>query len=213
MMEETKGLGSLLNVDLTLILDGSEEMTELPDRIRECVSGFIGQFNAGAEEHARHISRYRVKVIVFRQDEQGQPACEESPYFVFRHTVDEGMADLLAYLEAIRPHGGCSLLAAVEALKKAMALEYVPPIVGGKARHILLVLTRAHAACGAELLPVETTQELAVAWAHMDCRCKSMFIRTTAWVGWHILEAKLEEVWLQHVNATEMWDKEWRPLF
>lgn len=58
-------------VDLTLILDGSEAMPELPDWIRESISGFIGQFDARAKERARHISRYRVRVIVFRQDEQG----------------------------------------------------------------------------------------------------------------------------------------------
>lgn len=205
-------MGLRIPVDLTLILDGSEAMPELPDWIRESISGFIGQFDARAKERARHISRYRVRVIVFRQDEQGQPVCEESPCFIFQQTTDEGMADLLTYLETIRPHGGCSMATAAEALKKAMALEYIQPIGGEKARHVLLVLTRTHAACEAEMLPAETSRELVDAWENMNSLCKRMIIRTTDAGGWHVLEL-LEDVWLQVVDHTEVWDKEWRLFF
>ena len=205
-------MGLQTHVDLTLILDGSEAMPELSDRIRACISGFIGQFEENLKQKLRQITRYRVKAIVFRLDEQGQPVCEESPYFTFQHTVDEGMADLLAYLEAIRPHGGCSMAAAAEALKRAMALEYVQPVQGMKARHVLLVLTRAHEKGEAEQLPAETRKELVDAWENMSSLCKRMIIRTTDAGGWHVLDL-LGSVWMQVADHTEVWDKEWRLFF
>ena len=129
------------NVDIVFVIDATESMQPLIDKVKKLTLSFREELEKGLAENRRVIKNLRTKVIVFRDYYvDDKYALEESPFYF----LPEENAEFSRYVGGIRAGGGGDEPeSGLEALAMAMRAPFVKE--GDKRRHIIILFTDASA--------------------------------------------------------------------
>lgn len=129
------------NVDIVFVIDATESMQPLIDKVKDLTLSFREELEKGLEKNKRRINSLRIKVIVFRDYYvDDRYAMEESNFFV----LPEQNNDFHNYVSKIRAGGGGDEPeSGLEALALALRSDFVQE--GEKKRHIIVLFTDASA--------------------------------------------------------------------
>lgn len=177
-------------VDLVFLIDGTGSMQNALDAVKMRAMSLYKDIIKGLANKKRVVSKMRVKVIVFRDLYVDANAYEESDYFILSEEDDDESAAFKAYISDIRATGGGDEPEhGLEALHRAMKLDFTPRLQGLKARHIIVLMTDASAhplddpqrdlAEYRDIYPADmprTILELQEEWEQMDPKAKRLII-------------------------------------
>ena len=129
------------NVDLVFVIDATESMQPLIDKVKSLTLSFREELEKGLERNKRVIKNLRIKVIVFRDYYvDDKYALGESRFFI----LPEEKKDFYNFVSNIRAGGGGDEPeSGLEALSLAMQSDFVKE--GEKKRHIIVLFTDASA--------------------------------------------------------------------
>lgn len=129
------------NVDIVFVIDATESMQPLIDKVKSLTLSFREELEKELEINGRKIHNLRVKVIVFRDYYvDGACAMQESDFFI----LPEQKQDFYNFVSKIRAAGGGDEPeSGLEALALALRSGFVKE--GGKKRHIIVLFTDASA--------------------------------------------------------------------
>lgn len=129
------------NVDIVFIIDATDSMQPLIDKVKDVTLSFRDELEKGLEENKRRIHNLRIKVIVFRDYYvDDKYAMEESRFFI----LPEEKYDFHDYISNIRAGGGGDEPeSGLEALSLALMSDFVQE--GEKKRHVIVLFTDASA--------------------------------------------------------------------
>ena len=138
---EKDGLMLNTNVDIVFVIDATESMQPLIDKVKSLTLSFREELEKGLEKNKRKISGLRMKVIVFRDYYVDDAyALEESRFFI----LPEEKQDFYDFVSGIRAGGGGDEPeSGLEALAVALRSKFVEE--GDKKRHIIVLFTDASA--------------------------------------------------------------------
>lgn len=142
--QDMLGKGNLMidtNVDIVFVIDATESMQPLIDKVKNLTLSFREELEKGLEKNGRKINNLRIKVIVFRDYYvDGKYAMEESGFFI----LPEEKQDFYNFVSKIRAGGGGDEPeSGLEALALALRSDFVKD--GDKKRHIIVLFTDASA--------------------------------------------------------------------
>lgn len=142
--EVMKGLKTV--VDLVFLIDGTGSMQNALDAVKARALTLYKDIIYALKDKKRIVSTMRVKVVIFRDLYVDSVAYEESDYFILSDKDDDESAAFRDYVSGIRACGGGDEPEhALEALHRALKLNYTQPRQGMKARHIIVLMTDASA--------------------------------------------------------------------
>ena len=129
------------NVDIVFVIDATESMQPLIDKVKSLTLSFREELEKGLEKNKRRINNLRSKVIVFRDYYvDDKYAMEESRFFI----LPEEKQDFYSFVSKIRAGGGGDEPeSSLEALALALRSDFVKE--GKKKRHIIVLFTDASA--------------------------------------------------------------------
>lgn len=129
------------NVDIVFVIDATESMQPLIDKVKSLTLSFREQLEKGLEVNRRKISNLRIKVIVFRDFYvDDKYAIEQSRFFI----LPEEKHDFYNFVSRIRAGGGGDEPeSGLEALALALKSDFSQD--GDKKRHIIVLFTDASA--------------------------------------------------------------------
>lgn len=129
------------NVDIVFVIDATESMQPLIDKVKSLTLSFREELEKGLEKNKRRINNLRSKVIVFRDYYvDDKYAMEESRFFI----LPEEKQDFHNFVSKIRAGGGGDEPeSGLEALALALRSDFVKE--GQKKRHIIVLFTDASA--------------------------------------------------------------------
>lgn len=129
------------NVDIVFVIDATESMQPLIDKVKSLTLSFREELEKGLERNKRKINSLRMKVIVFRDYYVDDAyALEESRFFI----LPEEKQDFYDFVSGIRAGGGGDEPeSGLEALAVALRSGFVEE--GDKKRHIIVLFTDASA--------------------------------------------------------------------
>lgn len=129
------------NVDVVFVIDATESMNPLLEKVKELTLSFRKQLEEGLERNRRHISQLRTKVIVFRDYYVDDVyAMDESKFYTLPMENDE----FQEFVNGIQAGGGGDEPeSGLEALALAMRSKFT--MDGDKKRHIIVLFTDASA--------------------------------------------------------------------
>ncbi len=129
------------NVDIVFVIDATESMQPLIDKVKKLTLSFRSELERGLAENKRAIKNLRTKVIVFRDYYlDDKYALEESPFF----DLPKDNTEFARYVSGIKAGGGGDEPeSGLEALAMAMRAPFVKE--GDKRRHIIILFTDASA--------------------------------------------------------------------
>ena len=129
------------NVDIVFVIDATESMQPLIDKVKSLTLSFREELERGLEKNKRRIHNLRSKVIVFRDYYvDDKYAMEESRFFI----LPEEKQDFHNFVSKIRAGGGGDEPeSGLEALALALRSDFVKE--GKKKRHIIVLFTDASA--------------------------------------------------------------------
>ena len=129
------------NVDVVFVIDATESMQPLLDKVKSLTMSFRDELERGLEKNKRKLNQLRTKVIVFRDFYvDDRYALEESPFF----NLPEDKSRFHSYVSDIKAGGGGDEPeSGLEALAVAMRSDFVK--TGDKKRHIIVLFTDASA--------------------------------------------------------------------
>ena len=129
------------NVDIVFVIDATESMQPLIDKVKSLTLTFREELEKGLEKNKRKIQNLRIKVIVFRDYYvDDKYAMDESRFF----TLPEEKQDFYNYVSKIRAGGGGDEPeSGLEALALALRSDFIQE--GDKKRHVIVLFTDASA--------------------------------------------------------------------
>lgn len=129
------------NVDIVFVIDATESMQPLIDKVKSLTLSFREELEKGLERNKRRINNLRIKVIVFRDYYvDDKYAMEESRFFI----LPEEKQDFYNFVSKIRAGGGGDEPeSGLEALALALRSDFVQD--GDKKRHVIVLFTDASA--------------------------------------------------------------------
>ena len=129
------------NVDIVFVIDATESMQPLIDKVKSLTLTFREELEKGLEKNRRRINNLRMKVIVFRDYYVDDVyAMEESRFFI----LPEESQDFYNFVSKIRAGGGGDEPeSGLEALALALRSDFVKD--GDKKRHVIVLFTDASA--------------------------------------------------------------------
>ena len=129
------------NVDIVFVIDATESMQPLIDKVKSLTLSFREELEKGLEKNKRRIRNLRTKVIVFRDYYvDDKYAMEESRFFI----LPEEKQDFYNFVSKIRAGGGGDEPeSGLEALALALRSDFVQD--GDKKRHVIVLFTDASA--------------------------------------------------------------------
>lgn len=129
------------NVDIVFVIDATESMQPLIDKVKSLTLSFREELEKGLENNRRKIKNLRIKVIVFRDYYvDDKYAMEESRFFI----LPEEKQAFYNFVSKIRAGGGGDEPeSGLEALALALRSDFVKE--GEKKRHIIVLFTDASA--------------------------------------------------------------------
>lgn len=129
------------NVDIVFVIDATESMQPLIDKVKSLTLSFREELERGLERNKRKIKNLRIRVIVFRDYYvDGKYAMEESRFFI----LPEEKQDFYNFVSKIRAGGGGDEPeSGLEALALALRSDFVKD--GDKKRHVIVLFTDASA--------------------------------------------------------------------
>lgn len=129
------------NVDIVFVIDATESMQPLIDKVKSLTLSFREELEKGLEKNKRRISNLRIKVIVFRDYYvDDKYAMEESRFFI----LPEEKQNFYNFVSKIRAGGGGDEPeSGLEALALALRSDFVKD--GDKKRHVIVLFTDASA--------------------------------------------------------------------
>lgn len=129
------------NVDIVFVIDATESMQPLIDKVKKLTLSFREELEKGLEKNRRKINNLRIKVIVFRDYYvDDRYAMEESRFFI----LPEEKQDFYDFVSEIRAGGGGDEPeSGLEALALALRSDFVKE--GDKKRHVIVLFTDASA--------------------------------------------------------------------
>lgn len=129
------------NVDIVFVIDATESMQPLIDKVKSLTLSFREELERGLEKNKRRINNLRIKVIVFRDYYvDDQYAMEESRFFI----LPEEKGNFYDFVSKIRAGGGGDEPeSGLEALTLALRSDFVK--YGEKKRHVIVLFTDASA--------------------------------------------------------------------
>lgn len=131
-------------VDLVLVIDGTGSMQNCLDAVKERATSLYSAIVAGLADKGRSVHKFRVKVIIFRDLYVDTNAYEESDFFILSGGEDDQSLEFREYVAGIKAMGGGDEPEhALEALHRAMQVEYCQITNNLKGRHIICLLTDA----------------------------------------------------------------------
>lgn len=141
VVKDLRGLKTV--VDIVMVLDGTGSMQNLMDGTKERAKKFHRLIKEALANKGRIAENIRVKVIVFRDlYDNDAPAFEESDWYVLRENGMGDEQDFYDYVSAIQATGGGDLPeSGLEALHRAMNVDFAAPMQGQKSRHIIVLMT------------------------------------------------------------------------
>lgn len=144
LYQEMLGSDNLMidtNVDIVFVIDATESMQPLIDKVKSLTLSFREELEKGLEKNKRTIKNLRIKVIVFRDYYvDDKYAMEESRFFI----LPEEKQDFYNFVSNIRAGGGGDEPeSGLEALALALRSEFVKD--GDKKRHVIVLFTDASA--------------------------------------------------------------------
>lgn len=144
LFQDMLGGGNLMidtNVDIVFVIDATESMQPLIDKVKDLTLSFREELEKGLEKNKRKIKNLRIKVIVFRDYYvDDKYAMDESRFFI----LPEEKQDFYNFVSKIRAGGGGDEPeSGLEALALALRSEFVQ--VGDKKRHVIVLFTDASA--------------------------------------------------------------------
>ena len=144
MMQDMLGSGNLkinTNVDIVFVIDATESMQPLIDKVKSLTLSFREELEKGLEKNKRKINNLRMKVIVFRDYYVDDIyAMQESDFFI----LPEERQEFHQYVSGIKAGGGGDEPeSGLEALALALRSDFVQE--GEKKRHIIVLFTDASA--------------------------------------------------------------------
>lgn len=141
VVKDLRGLKTV--VDIVMVLDGTGSMQNLMDGTKARAMEFHRLIKEALANKGRIAENIRVKVIVFRDlYDHDAPAFEESEWFVLREDGRGDERDFYDYISSIRATGGGDLPeSGLEALHRAMNVDFTVPMQGQKCRHIIVLMT------------------------------------------------------------------------
>ncbi len=146
MVRKGVDAGTKTVVDLVFLIDGTGSMQNALDAVKARALTLYKDIIEGLANKRRVVNKMRVKVIVFRDLYVDANAYEESDYFILSEKDDDESRQFRSYIEGIRATGGGDEPEhALEALHRAMKLDFTPALQGQKARHIIVLMTDASA--------------------------------------------------------------------
>lgn len=134
-------IGVDTNVDIVFVIDATESMQPLIDKVKSLTLSFREELEKGLIENKRIIKNLRTKVIVFRDYYvDDKYAMEESRFFI----LPEEKQDFYNFVSKIRAGGGGDEPeSGLEALSLALRSDFV--VDGDKRRHVIVLFTDASA--------------------------------------------------------------------
>lgn len=144
LFQDMLGGGDLMidtNVDIVFVIDATESMQPLIDKVKSLTLSFRDQLEEGLEKNKRKINNLRSKVIVFRDYYvDDKYAMEESRFFI----LPEENYEFHDFVSRIRAGGGGDEPeSGLEALTLALRSDFVKE--GNKKRHVIVLFTDASA--------------------------------------------------------------------
>lgn len=141
VVKDLRGLKTV--VDIVMVLDGTGSMQNLMDGTKARAKGFHRLVKEALANKSRIADSIRMKVIVFRDlYDAAAPAFEESEWFVLREDGMGDEQDFYDYVSSIQATGGGDLPeSGLEALHRAMNVDFAVPMQGQKSRHIIVLMT------------------------------------------------------------------------
>lgn len=129
------------NVDIVFVIDATESMQPLIDKVKSLTLSFREELEKGLEKNKRKINNLRIKVIVFRDYYvDDKYAMEESKFFI----LPEEKQGFYNFISKIRAGGGGDEPeSGLEALALALRSDFVKD--GDKKRHVIVLFTDASA--------------------------------------------------------------------
>ncbi|MDO5139430.1 MAG: vWA domain-containing protein [Oscillospiraceae bacterium] len=129
------------NVDIVFVIDATESMQPLIDKVKSLTLSFREELERGLEKNLRRINNLRIKVIVFRDYYvDDKYAMDESRFFI----LPDEKQDFYNFISKIRAGGGGDEPeSSLEALALALRSDFVK--VGDKKRHVIVLFTDASA--------------------------------------------------------------------
>lgn len=134
-------IGINTNVDIVFVIDATESMQPLIDKVKSLTLSFREELEKGLKKNKRIIKNLRTKVIVFRDYYvDDKYALEESRFFI----LPEEKQDFYNFVSKIRAGGGGDEPeSGLEALGLALKSDFVSD--GDKRRHVIVLFTDASA--------------------------------------------------------------------
>lgn len=193
--------GQATMVDLIFVIDGTSSMQNALDAAKNRALTMYKDIVAGLAEKNRCVRRLRVKVIVFRDFYVDAVPYEESDYFILTGEEDDDAMAFREFITGIRAMGGGDEPEhALEALHRAMKLDFTPCVEGQKARHIIVMMTDASAHPLSDgqrsweenlgVYPADMPRDLEglqAEWESMDPSAKRLIIFAPNAYPWNIL--------------------------
>ena len=144
LFQEMLGASSMdieTNVDIVFVIDATESMQPLIDKVKSLTLSFREELEKGLKENRRIIKNLRIKVVVFRDYYvDDKYAMEESRFFI----LPDEKQDFYNYVSGIKAGGGGDEPeSGLEALALALRSNFVKD--GDKKRHVIVLFTDASA--------------------------------------------------------------------
>lgn len=131
-------------VDLVLVIDGTGSMQNCLDAVKDRATSLYSAIVEGLAGKSRSVYKFRVKVIIFRDLYVDSNAYEESDFFILGGGADDQSLEFREYVAGIKAGGGGDEPEhALEALHRAMQVEYCQITNNLKGRHIICLMTDA----------------------------------------------------------------------
>lgn len=201
LAEQQVQVGLATVVDLIFVIDGTKSMQNALDAAKARALSMYKDIVAGLASKNRVVRKMRVKVIVFRDFYVDARPYEESDYFVLTGRDDDDALAFRQFITGIRAEGGGDEPEhALEALHRAMQLDFTPSGEGVKARHIIVLMTDAsahplndpqrHLPENRDVYPADMPEDLEglqVEWENMDEKAKRLILFAPNAYPWTIL--------------------------
>lgn len=144
LLQEMLGASNMdieTNVDIVFVIDATESMQPLIDKVKSLTLSFREELEKGLKENRRIIKNLRIKVIVFRDYYvDDKYAMEESRFFI----LPEEKQDFYNFVSKVKAGGGGDEPeSGLEALTLALRSNFVKE--GDKKRHVIVLFTDASA--------------------------------------------------------------------
>lgn len=144
LFQDMLGAGDMMidtNVDIVFVIDATESMQPLIDKVKSLTLSFREELEKGLEKNKRKIKNLRIKVIIFRDYYvDDRYAMEESRFYI----LPEENRDFHNYVSNIRAGGGGDEPeSGLEALALALRSDFVKE--GSRKRHVIVLFTDASA--------------------------------------------------------------------